>query len=46
MIFLLVVLTIAYGNRDPDTYRITKYMEDLFVKSRYNGTKKFSEVKL
>lgn len=44
MIFLMVILTISYGNRDPDTYRVTKYMNDLFVQSRYSGTKKFAQV--
>ncbi|KAK3717356.1 hypothetical protein QZH41_011584, partial [Actinostola sp. cb2023] len=44
MIFLLVILTISYGNRDPDTYRITKYMNDLFVKARYSGNRTFDKV--
>lgn len=47
MFFLLIVLTVSYGNRDPATYRVTKYINDIFLHCRYsNENLKFDKVRL
>ena len=44
MIFLLVLLTIAYGNRDLTTSKVTKYMQNTFEKATYNGNITYNKV--
>ncbi|KAK3737773.1 hypothetical protein QZH41_012212 [Actinostola sp. cb2023] len=41
MFFLIVVLIIAYGNRDPMAYGVTRAMDAFFVSSRYSGMDSF-----
>lgn len=42
--FLVIVLIIAYGNRDPMAYGVTRAMDSFFVSSAYAGTNNFDSV--
>lgn len=44
--FLVIVLIIAYGNRDPMAYGVTRSMESYFVNSDYTGMGEFSSVRI
>ena len=44
MIFLLVLLTISYGNRDLKTSQVTRYMQNIFEKATYSGNLTFNKV--
>ena len=46
VIFLLVLLTIAYGNRDLTTSKVTKYMRDTFEKAAYSGNITYEKVNI
>ena len=44
IIFLLVLLTISYGNRDLITSQVTRYMENSFVDSTFSGNLSYEKV--
>lgn len=44
IIFLLVLLTISYGNRDLITSQVTRYMKNTFEKATYSGNLTFDKV--
>ncbi|KAL9957163.1 hypothetical protein ACROYT_G038767 [Oculina patagonica] len=44
VIFLLVLLTISYGNRDLITSQVTRYMQNTFEKAAYSGNLTFDKV--
>ena len=44
IIFLLVLLTISYGNRDLKTSQVTRYMQNIFEKATYSGNLTFNKV--
>ena len=44
VIFLLVLLTISYGNRDLTTSKVTKHMQDIFEKAAYSGNLTYKKV--
>ena len=44
LIFLLVLLTISYGNRDLTTSKVTKYMQNIFEKASYSGNLTYKKV--
>lgn len=44
IIFLLVLLTISYGNRDLITSQVTRYMKNTFVKATYSGNLTYNKV--
>lgn len=46
LFFLVIVLIIAYGNRDPMAYGVTRAMESIFVNSEYTGMAEFSAVRM
>ena len=44
VIFLLVLLTIAYGNRDLTTSKVTRYMKDTFEDSVHGENVTYGKV--
>ena len=44
VIFLLVLLTISYGNRDLITSQVTRYMHNSFVDSTFSGNLTYNKV--
>ncbi|XP_048575351.1 uncharacterized protein LOC5511746 isoform X2 [Nematostella vectensis] len=44
LIFLFIVLSISYGNRDPYTQLVTNNVENVFLQASYNGSTKFDEI--
>lgn len=46
VIFLLVLLTISYGNRDLTTSKVTGYMQNIFEKAAYSGNITYKKVTL
>ena len=44
VIFLLVLLTISYGNRDLTTSKVTRYMSNIFEKAAYSGNLTYGKV--
>ena len=46
VIFLLVLLTISYGNRDLTTSKVTRYMSNIFEKAAYSGNLTYKKVSL
>ena len=44
IIFLFVLLTISYANRDLDTARVTQYMQNTFEKASYSGNLSYYKV--
>ena len=44
IIFLLVLLTISYTNRDLDTSRVTQYMRNTFERASYSGNLTYDKV--
>lgn len=44
VIFLLVLLTISYGNRDLTTSKVTRYMQNIFEKATYSGNITYKKV--
>ena len=44
VIFLLVLLTISYGNRDLITSQVTRYMQDTFVDASFSGNLTYKKV--
>ena len=46
VIYLLVLLTISYGNRDLTTSAVTRYMSNIFEKAAYSGNLTYKKVSL
>ncbi|KAK2546861.1 Polycystic kidney disease protein 1-like 2, partial [Acropora cervicornis] len=44
VIYLLVLLTISYGNRDLTTSEVTRYMGNIFEKAAYSGNLTYKKV--
>ena len=44
IIFLLVLLTISYGNRDLITSQVTRYMQNTFEKASHSGNLTYNKV--
>lgn len=42
--YLVLISIVAYGNRDPKAYLVTKTMNDLFVENKYAARLRFEEV--
>ena len=46
ILFLNIVMLIAFGDRDPQAFYVNKSMKDAFVEAHYHGLMKFTKVQL
>ncbi|XP_063961569.1 polycystin family receptor for egg jelly-like [Lytechinus pictus] len=44
IIFLNIVMLIAFGDRDPQAFYVNKSMKDAFVEAQYHGLMKFTKI--
>ncbi len=44
--YLVLVSIVAYGNRDPKAYSVTKSMNDVFVENKYAARLRLNDVSL
>ena len=43
-VFLFILLTISYGNRDLMTSKVTQNLKNMFVEAKNDGARKFNKV--
>jgi hypothetical protein len=44
--YLVLISIVAYGNRDPKAYLVTKTMNDLFVENKYAARLRLNDVSM